>query len=518
MRSFIKGISALASLLLLAPACSKIVSFDSPSPLGAGIAGKNWQAETFVDSSLFNSTYSTPILVADFSAASSESSLQLAANFYNPSTSLYQGYARLYQDGTGWSALGPQFTAIAQDTQSFSLSSILAAPGGIFWAVFMDPLPNAFIVENPTGTWNAAATSSIHPLNSPSFYQTADLESEPVFATAADSLGIGYAAYIDSTSHLDAGSWQAANPNFSSIMQLDSMLASHSGITLLFDGKSNICVTYETSTGSNTLNARCGSTTGSNPFPGSSTAFTYQDTGVMGHASAVAPELGAIMLVYYKVNGSTAELYGAMIDYNGVPLSNPSNISLIAQQIDQNMPTGFATENFNHNGNPNAPRPGIAYLGNGTFIAVWVGDNGSGYTALFYSLYTVSNSGWSTPAEISGTLQPYVSNEPAPRGLSVFANGNGNAGFAMTFAETSKIFETMVDRFQIDNLWLDPQYYADGIYGGSNGNGCNPQTTTYLASCTHPPVGVILTSGDTVVLFQDQDNLGNYRLAEGEFR
>jgi hypothetical protein len=134
---------------------------------------------------------------------------------------------------------------------------------------------------------------------------------------------------------------------------------------------------------------------------------------------------------------------------------------------------------------------------------------------------------------------------PHPRTLTVFGNGDGNAGYALNKIHTSdniggtntgstpavypeaahaRMLE--VNRWQEDEGWVGATTLSD--------TACfNSYDSTYPwlaadnsgdgADCAHRPLGVIFPSGDTLVFYQSQDGFssgfvpGNRRIAVVSF-
>ena len=141
--------AAVATVVLTGGGCAANLTFDSPSPLGSGVEGKSWQVPYFVDTPLYipEALNVSPsfALDMDFAAATSGNNIQLVGSWWDASTALpsptYRGYGRLYQDGIGWSGLGPNFGQIASDiANSFSSVTVAASTNGLYMSSFFDGL------------------------------------------------------------------------------------------------------------------------------------------------------------------------------------------------------------------------------------------------------------------------------------------------------------------------------------------------------------------------------------------
>ena len=245
-------------------------------------------------------------------------------------------------------------------------------------------------------------------------------------------------------------------------------------------------------------------------------------TGVAGHDSAT-DGAGGIMIVYYAANGSNYDVYASL---------GANAVWGAGAQIDAAAASaGFTTPSPNTTLWPQGSRPGVAYVGSGRFQAIWVGISASTLqTQLYSNLYDPANGGWQG-AELVGSSDTYTT-RPHPQLLTVFGNGDGNAGYALNkiyvngtlFPETAGVRVTELNRWQEDDDWVGAETFtgttcfnsltSSGATAGS-GNG---------ADCTHRPVGVMLPSGVSFVFFQAQDNYasgtvpGNRRVAVAAFQ
>jgi hypothetical protein len=172
--------------------------------------------------------------------------------------------------------------------------------------------------------------------------------------------------------------------------------------------------------------------------------------------------------------------------------------------------------------------PGVTYIGDGQFMAAWAGYCVTctpfvRQSTIYYAIYDLATDTWGAAEAISDTTITYTT-MPRHQGLTLFSNADGNVGLAVnvlyvasgsvdTNTESDQARKLQVARWQTDNGWF--------VNSSLVGDGCKPSVTavmTNLSSCSHRPVGILFPSGNTVVLFQEQDGLGHYHLSAVEFK
>jgi hypothetical protein len=540
MRHFsITLILATAGALGGLAGCASQVEFNSPSPLGRGVSGKAWRAPIYADGGLYTPDALTPAqALMAFDATSSGTTIQVAGTWHDQASSVYTGQALRYVDGAGFSTPGPAYGPIASNGGvSFGFPTIMSGPGGLFAAAFFEAAGgtsavSALFTGNSWLNYPTAATLGLRPHLDPT---TNNLINGPRVVSTMDRLGRGFVFFADSAdgvtlNRVRFAGWQTANTS-----GIDSTLQDVSGadvsdlggLTARFDGIKFACVTYELSA-TPSLEVKCVdiSLGGAFDFAGA-TSTTLSSDAMAGHESAT-DGAGGIMSVFYQSSGGEYHVY-ANLGVNGAFEASPTRIDTA---LGDGEYAGYLAPSPTTI--PGA-RPGVAHVGGGRFLAIWAGveaDSGYGRTQLFSALYTPAT-GWAPAAAIPGT-HDFYSTTPHPQGLSVYGNGDGNAGFALNmiyttdaigpnaavlpeiYAESAQARVTMVGRWQQDNGWLAP---------ATVGNVCYlPAMAAADGRCSHRPKGVMFPSGNTVVLYMDRDNyvnapsVGNYRLMATEFK
>jgi hypothetical protein len=528
--------------------CANMVQFGSATPLGAGVQGKFWQPPTFVDDELYIPAAQAPNggLVRDFSAASYGDQLQLIGSWFDSGTaSLYRGYARSYTDGAGWAALGPEFSQVAADTNAYYTTSLAVGPGGLFMANFLTTSGGASASYSGSG-WQRYLNTTGGAFPNPG-------SATRPGASVMDSLGRGYLFYTNGT-RLYETPWALADPNGFSISANDvsgAGIEATANVTARFDGVTQVCATYEMSTSE--LKASCQNIACAAPFTFTGTHPTI-DTSVVGHDSATDGE-GHIMVVYYRGSHVYAKMGISSGSCGYLSEAWSSNRVRIDTQSD-----GYLAPSSDAVAFPNGSRPGVTYLGSGRYLAAWIGVNSSAHTTRVYSSVFDPDYGWQDNSNSNPDSLQYMSITPPndsdsyttvahAQTLTAFSNGQGNAGIAVTtivataatsiYPEDAHVRSIAVNRWQEDVGWTGMNNFGPVIEGGLS---TTPGTTCFNLlegtraadgsgdgdDCNHPPVGVILPSGTSLVFFQAQDNYpkasgsdiipGNRRLSVTEFR
>jgi hypothetical protein len=514
---------ALASATLLT-GCAASVTFTSPDGLTQGVRDKSWKTPSFVDSALYPvGTQSGKLLVNDFDAVASGTSLQLVASWLDPLTaSTYRGYARLYEQDAGWSGLGSLgFGQIAIDgTQSFTSLSVAADADGFFMAnLFAGTPSDGASAGYDDGEWTLA-TNNTGLAQIPS--------GAGATVSAMDDQGRGYVFFSNVTAvWQSAWSIDDANGLDPTLNQVSATAPpAGSSITARFDGSSHVCVTYESATSE--LLAGCEDVSGAGPFDFASIEAQTLATDVAGHDTATDSE-GGVMAVYYTGSSDDYQVYAQLGSGGDFTAATPTRIDDQGDAYGAPWPSGTYAI-------PGA-KPGVAYVGDGRYLAVWVGVNAAASppaTQLYSNLYDPSSGGWQGASAIDGTRDSFSATQGRPhaQGLTVFGNGDGNAGYALNkihtsddiggthdggsepdvYPEDAQVRVLEANRWQENTGWLGATTFYDftcfnlldsaspWLAATSSGAGTD---------CARRPVGVILPSGDTFVFFQAQDGAGS---------
>lgn len=534
------AVLSLAAAIATLPGCAVSVDFTAPD-YSPGVEGKSWQAAYFVDEPLYPSGFQSISddaapnnrLAYDFDAVSSGSAIQLVGSWWDRSTTgTYRGYARYYSEDDGWSALSSTgFGQIATDSAtSFTSVSVAADTAGLFMAnLFTTAGPDSASAYFSDAAWTLKTNNS-------------GLAAAPTagLVSVMDAQSRGFVFFADG-----AGVWQSewtqgSTTGLSSTQNAVYTGATRAGsaLTARFDG-THACVTYETAAG--LLQGNCKDVSASSgAFAWSAAAAQSISSSVAGHDTATDGE-GGIMAIFYRGSGTTYHVYASLASSG----TWPSTVTQIDDQDDgftAPWPTGTAAIA--------GARPGVAYLGSGRYLAVWVGVDTSTSppgTQLYSNLYDPALGGWQGASSIDGTEDSFSAthNTPHAQILSVFGNGDGNAGYALNkihttdaiggthpggatemYPETAQVRVLEVNRWQEDEGWLGATSYADNpcfnLYDAASPSLADDASGSG-ADCTHRPVGVILPSGRTFVFFQAQDGYrsglvpGNRRVAVAVF-
>jgi hypothetical protein len=492
---------ALAPLVLLCAAsgCAVPLDFTSPSPLGDGVRGKRWRVPQYLEVNLDNvAVGASDESHNSYALTSYEDRAYLAATLYEPVAGRFKGYGRLYTDGSGWSAVGPNFGVIADDSvgsNSLFSAAIGAGPGGLIVAAFYADNVAVSLTAMNNGSWQTATryTGS----TGPDFSAATDSGFFPPASMAFDKLGRGYVSTVSGGGSAQSDLWEQAGGTGSTITLGAATTASQ--VTSVFDGNRRQCGFYRNSA---TSSYRCYDSVGL----AQESAFDLTTAGAGGVAVATDGE-GAIMSVFYELVSSSYVVKANLIT-DGTKQTTATTIST-------GMASGFEAAASNADGK--AHQPGVAYLGEGRYLAAWAAaDYTNDDARLYYALYDPAAGGWAAPAAVNN-LEEYSVGYPY-RSLTLSGNGDSNAVLAVRYYTVddygNRIYKLLVSRYQIQNGWVETTV---------QGNGCDADSADDLteesaAYCTQRPDAVCLPSGTAVVVFQDQDSSGNFRLVGIDFR
>ncbi len=487
--------------------CAVVETFTSPDPIGNGVRGKVWTTQEYLEPNPNNVAYDAATLSTfrRFSVAASGSQAFLAASIYESASGKFQGYARLFQAGIGWSSPGPGFSMVANGSASLSYASIAAGPGGSWLSVFQDGsvsgIAQATYTAANNGVWQPAHVSDpltpADPGNGgPAFAATTDQSFGSPVDIAFDSLGRAYVATaVAGTNQLVLKRWGQAG----GIDQQNAGATSAAGlvpgplVAARYDGTQWVCA-YSQHLTTATIVQQCYDTTNAVAWGSSGPALQtaiVTTPGLKGFSTASSND-GTIVLANYEMVSGTAHVVVRAV-VSGVIQPGTTVVSA-------GMPGTYAASA----GLFSAPQ--IVHLGGGSFIVAWTAVDGGANSALFSALYTPA-AGWAAPAMI-GSAQAF----PAAFGaIHLFTNEDGNAGVAASFSADITLASTTLAtaRYQSAQGWLPTQFF---------GNGCSTGTPATVAFCSQRPQGAITSNGDTVVVFPDQDPSGHFRLGGVEFR
>lgn len=503
--------------LWMASCSPKVVEFSSPSPLAEGLRGKSWGEISYLEpNSSSPAVNSSSATTAGFDFAGSGDHAYLAASFYDATSLKFIGYGRTYSDSVGWGSAGTDFTVtntISND--SVGHVSVAVSPGG-----------GSGVLSTFLGQTTAAATTSVRykywlsqqtmtPASSayPSFPAGSSNAFGPAVSTSFDSLGKAYTFYQAdglASGQVTMQVWEpAAGMAASSQQQVMSAYIAgpthYRKVKSTFDGKQRVCVFAEDATyvvGGRGLYVRCldtgGSTLATPSFaPDLASNPTPLSDGVTAGFDAASDGAGYVLAVFYQQVAGKWHLFSS-VSRDGVWDTQPSQVSAAMESGFETVPVAATDDQIS---------PGVAYLGSDRFVAVWAAvDTTNKRARLYYALHSKAT-GWSA-AQTFGGDSTYVTTQPYGA-LHVFSNTQDNAGVAVNYLadETTSTRKVALSRYHVTEGWQKVVLRGYGCVSGAN-----------PAYCTHRPAGVILKSGVAVVVFQDKDASGRYRLAGVEYK
>ncbi len=538
----------IATCAALGSGCAASLDIISPSPLGDGVRGKTWRTPAFADELLFPKTsYTTSNLVNSWDVAKYGSTAQLVATWHDPAQTFHKGFARQYIDGTGGAALGPLFGVIASDTTNdIGYCSVAAGPGGMFMANFINATVTGRAASSLfTGAaWQPFSVATTMPVLSHADYDSTADQIAPRAKSLFDKIGRGYVFFVNDSGagQVYYSSWESAGTN-----GIDPAAVSMSGaadaaaniitpqspFTAIFDGSKYVCVTYELNATS-ALRSRCVDATDQSAIDFTAAPMATVSTDLMAGHDTATDGAGKIMAVFYQTDGTNYRTYASL--FSNAAWSTPVAIDGATTSTYMSpSPTGGTAPL------PGA-RPGITYVGSGRYLAVWVGLTPSSSpktTALISATYDPST-GWGAAAVIPGTPEAYYTT-PHPQALTVFGNGNNNAGYALNkiytdqtsssisgsvYQESFGVRVTQVARWHKDNGWLTVTNTGNYCYNfsGTAGFPASIGSGTLDGVCSHPPVALMFSSGNSIVFYGDRDDYtsatstGNRRISAIEFK
>jgi hypothetical protein len=485
---------SLGGLLLALPGvqggCTRAVFFDAPVPLSDGVRGRFWQNEQSLEfdpgtplvDSAGRSTFGFDFAV---NAAGTAGTLVFTAATSQANTHRVPVQRRF--DSEGFASAGPNFSALSATPASYSFASVVPGPeasgGAEFFAVFTQGTTLVTHLSQADG-WSAglSRTGLIAPLVS----SASDFRLGPPVRGVFDVLGRGFFQLVGS-----AATWQWLPYEPGHASAFGTAVSTPTGVDarVVADGEGRVLSLNLTSGGAL-------SGVFADPFTGSVTsgvtAVTLAASGARGMAAA-SDGVGEVVIV-----------------------ANESG-SLRAWRASDGVLSGSAVSIAEDVGTwASGTRASIVYLGRrsgsslgarGKFLASWIRTSG-GMSDLWSAVFDLASGSWSAPERV-GSSEGFVS---APHHVSVRleTSGAGDALLLVNHLRTENttaldhVWDVLASRFNADSGWLEQVVLGQGCSGD--------------LVCSHLPAGGVLRSGDSVVVFPDQDSLGQYRLRSQEFR
>jgi len=514
-----KRLLSFGILPIVIAGCSATGTFDSSRVTTDGLSGKSWQSEGYVDADLIDSSsLSNKALFQDFDVAGYSTKVEVVGTLYDPTTTLYDGYARRYTAGSGWASVGPNFARIATlSTLSQGYATVGSGPSGLFLSAFFQDNASANFqtILKLSTSWQSLKTSD-DPAES--VWTSSDDMAEGVRPSITfDNTGRAYVTYYDTNlSEIHLGRWQPASSFGVSGAHEVIGTAIHPRAATVHDGLENLCVVFNLNSGGNDeIHASCIDTSTTFALPLATLTLSDNTVSAAGADAATDGE-GLVLSVFHQsTDGSYTDnhIYANTVSEGVLGSSTPT-------QIDSAMGGDFVAHLKGSSlGNPLTVAPSIAYMGDGKFMAAWVGQSPTLLTStVFYSVYDTDTDTWSDAESIAGMSESYTA-EPHHQSVKLFTNGDGQVGIAVSLiyedsstgiVEADNARKVLVSRYADGYGWITPETLGDG---------CDPTTgPAQLANCSRPPTGVVFPSGDAIVLFPDQDSAGNVHLSYVEFR
>ncbi len=532
--------------------CSDSLNFKSSSTLAVSLQDMSWHAPVYLEPQPDSSNigaYTDKATTRGFDIASNGKQITLGASFYDEARRYYSGYIRKF-DTNGWAPMGAGFqrvalsgtlsmgevAVIAQTPVSATQTASGSQSGSMMLALFAESTTAKVYTSFYNGAWQ---TAQLATLDVP-FRFDSQLYSYFGNRISGSFDSYGRAFFIGSNdwrgaSNLGYGlgheieAWEQVSGMITSFTGGSSPVlsgTSSNGTAIhaaksIFDGKRYLCFLSEAADPYDDvirrLNSNCldiANTTGGtlSITPALSVTDTTPMLSVSGYNSngmdAATNNDGVVKAVFFQ----------SLPNISGAPLVSRTltdgvwsdTLSLISSITEVGFQAGRVVAAIP------AAAPQIVYLGDNKYLTVWAETNelSTPCTArLMYSIFNPVDETWSTPKTLTADTA-YINRQPF-ESFSLFGNGRGDAAIAVsmiaTESETDRykdVRKVLVARYQVLEGWLPSQTF---------GNGCQPADADHVAYCTRRPQGAILDSGETTVVFQDQDGSGYYRLRSVSF-
>jgi hypothetical protein len=330
----------------------------------------------------------------------------------------------------------------------------------------------------------------------------------PRSSMVTDTVGRTYVSSINDTDPDDDSVvmfWRAATGYSAMLQGLDGRAhLRHSKI--LFDGVSRVCQLREVdNAGNHDLVAYCADASvavGTDPTFVTSTAGGLDAT---GHDEAT-DGAGQIVSVFYGEFGGTWGVYSWF--------ANNGTWDVVPTRIDgSGIATGFvsAGDSAEPGGAvfPGGTRPAVAHLGNSRYLAVWIAHDSTSMQPQTQPYWSVYDSGsWSTPV----AMDEARNYDTRARHVSpvLFDGFTDNALLAMRLIVSEDATNDYDDtsRWLVGRFHRSVNWYSTAVVGFS----CRPGAAGNRAFCSHTPTGAILSNGDSILVYPDQDTDSRFRL------
>lgn len=532
----------------------------------AGFAGKTWTDTAFLERSPYLPELHTLSLTAptatytrtvnSFDLTVSGTSAYLAYTGYSTAASRFLGYGRTYRQGSGWSNPGTGFAPVARGaTAADSLGQVavgIATRGAVaaYFPMTLSASADVFLAGQSGGAWQAwgstdltgGAFAGFDLTQSGAFFPAAGVKS--LLSTGHTALGF---VVDDPAANAQEGNVHLAlgEPNRTVKATADSTheLAQDSGgeaqdgFKMLEDGLGNLCEFHASwVAGATHLLSRCYTSVGSTyaapiftpawvaPMPANS--GNDMATDIAGFDAATDGE-GRILVVAFVFNTLTSlyDVQAQWIDAGVAGLSMTQlnvNLPLVTLRTQADLLNSTSISVLEAPAYA-SPAPSVAYLGDGSYMVAWIGhdelscdSSGTEFCEVpLYTVYDPTTGTWSSPAAINGTTT--LSGTVRPHMIDVRLAGNDSShALAMITQVTTEGTDIYSDIRQVTAL----RYHT--LYGWGDsatlGYGCTLEESRVMAFCSQRPKGAILSNGDAIAVFMDQDYTGAFRLAGSQYK
>lgn len=526
-----KKLPLLLAALTLTHGCGKTVTdFQSSSPLGDGIRSKKWRTQVVADDPIAAFGAGEDVFTQSFDLGVQDRTFTLAAALTELTSGLNVGYVNSYYPITvigpntegGWASYGSNSTrVITLGTAEAALAQFALGPTGTALALFQNSdgssLSAGFFsgrswqtfLENDTGLLSTPIGSGLLYSNRVTLASTFDRYGRAFVAIpSVDALGNVQDATIALNSSI-------AGATFSTPVSLTAGALTSAELALGYDGNQTLCALYGLEPPDFGLYARCGKSTDASPFgAGSTETLLHEGT---ARAMALASDgVDRLMAVYaLSQDGSHYGIY-ALSAANGVWDDTPIQLDLSLEE--KGVQSLASVSQLDRGGST-----GIVYLGSGRFLAAWIAiDSSRGVSTAYSSVWDAETGEWSSPEEVTDASLSLNTSSPHVE-LSLFSNQKDNAGIAFRIIRESSgysatpgttTFQTQVSRYHSSSGWMPAKILGNGCMAGVSSS----FLLRALPGCRHRAVGAIDSGGNALVVYQDQDEDGIYRLMSSEFR
>ncbi len=485
-------------------------TFTSEKGLVAGLAGRVWRDPVSLEPLAPGGVPIDPAgrTHLSFDIQSVGNQALLVASLYDdgPATAVYRVYSRVYREEVGLASSGltSDFIDLASSddsTDSLGGVGLAATRGGAAQLLALELSGGATaqtLVRYQGGDWGSS--SAFAPGLNATVPGDLRMQAGPLIRSVFDGLGRVFSAYVETGSNLlqleNRALGGSIATNLSTVTESTGGVADRQ-VSLAFDGFLNVCALAQDFAGAATVSAECVSSVS----PTAAATSIPLSAGGEGRGHAIAGGDGYLVAAYFAADSN-----GVMQVY--VAITDDATFSSAATAVSEGMPSDFAVLGDVEEGGA----PQVLFLGSGYFMVAWSAASSSS-AAVYYSVADLTAGTWSAPARVSKAIS--FSGETPIDSFHLFGDAHGGAGIGVRYFSAvggSRDLSTrkmLLSRYHPSIGWLG--YVERGV-------GCTPTSAAEVAGCSHRPVGAILDSGATVVLFQDQDESGVYRWTGVEFR